>query len=143
MNYSFRLLSCVNQGDRRKVTNWLEEHQFLLFILDGSNIHDIGTFFQSAAQVFPQDPPLVGSSWNGDAFVDSLFGGLDGLGQAKVAVLWTDVNNMLDHGLNDLLTIIGCFEQLAMQVVTPKSGISQPVTVLIFLFGHGPNFPAL
>jgi hypothetical protein len=46
-----------------------------------------GDFFRAVRAVLPLDPPLARDD-NWDALADSLFGGLDGLEQASIAVLW-------------------------------------------------------
>ena len=132
-------LNCIKQRELSAVKNYLTQHGFHILELDGSTITDAKTFFEIARKVFPSDPPF-GPVLNLDAFDDSFFGGLDILKQPRVAVIWTHVDKVLLGGLRDLLVITESIHDVAMQVYSPKSGISVPVTLLLFLLGEGENF---
>ncbi|PYS30269.1 MAG: hypothetical protein DMF75_16190, partial [Acidobacteria bacterium] len=96
-------------------------------------------FFIEAARILPQDPPLIGNI-NWDALTDSLWGGLAELGKERVALIWTNAQRMLEHGLQDLLIANGCFEHIASTMATTKYGISRPIMLVVFLVGEGNNF---
>jgi hypothetical protein len=136
---NFRLFNFINQGSLDTLRRLLKEQGFTTFEIPGEKIEDDQTFFTEGARVLPQDPPLYGSV-NWDAFKDSIWGGLAELGEARVAFIWTDVQRMLEHGLEALLEANVCFADIAWEVATKKYGIPQPVNLLIFLVGEGDNF---
>ena len=136
-----RVVNFVSSNSIANVRQFLNQNGFSIFELDGHNVVDAQSFFPAAIRLFPQDPPLSGRV-NWDAFLDSLWGGLDNLGEKRVAFIWTHAEKMLDHGLEDLFIAAECFQQLASDVATDKYGISQPLELLVFLVGEGRNFKA-
>ena len=134
-----RIVNLVNQESLEFLKRFLSQNSFRIFELDEHDIKDAQSFFIRSVSLFPQDPPLSGRV-NWDAFLDSLRGGLDQLGEKRVAFVWTDAEKMLEHGLADLLIAVGCFEQLAADVATSEDGISKAVELLVFLVGKGDNF---
>lgn len=139
---NFLTVSCVNEKDFVQLKDELNGYGAESYEINGENIKDIKQFFKSIVNILPLDPPMSGNV-NLDAFIDSLWGGLDNLGADRVAILWTHVNNMLEYGFSDLIKIIDCFESLAVQLATAKFGLSKPIALQIFLIGSGDNFPEL
>ena len=135
-----RFLNCVNQSELFEVKSHLTQHGFSIFEVDGSTITDARAFYETARTVLPADPPF-GPMVSWDGFVDSFFGGLHELKEPKVAVVWTHVEMMLRGNLRDLMDITNCINDVAVQVISPRSGISVPVTLQLFLLGEGENFP--
>ncbi len=140
--YRFSVLSCVSAQSLDALETVLREMDYKVFEIDGSRIEDAQTFFQIAKNILPLDPPTSGRV-NWDALSDSVGGGLDLLGEPRVAFVWTRVERMLDHGLSDLLMASYCFRDVAISVHDPQTGISTIVDLLIFLVGEGNNFMAL
>ncbi len=136
---NLRTINCVNFQSVSKVKSFLSQRGFYIFELDGEHVKDAQSFFREAVNLFPQDPQLSGSV-NWDAFLDSLWGGLDKLGKGRVAFIWTKVEKMLVHGLPDLLVAVECFSQLASDVNNTETGITCRVELLVFLIGEGDNF---
>jgi hypothetical protein len=134
-----RVVNFVSSKSLANVRQFLNRNGFHIFELNGQNVADAQSFFSTVISSFPQDPPLSGRV-NWDAFLDSLWGGLDSLGEKRVAFIWINVEKMLDHGLADLFIAAECFQQLASDVATDKYGISQPVELFVFLVGEGGNF---
>jgi hypothetical protein len=139
MTNQLRNVNLVSEDDIDSLRAFLDGHGYRAFEIDGEAITDAETFFAEGVSSLPQDPPLSGRV-NWDALRDSLWGGLDELGAGQVAFVWTHVDRMLEHGLGDLLIAVGCFTQLGFEVATKQHGISQPVSLLIFLLGKGDNF---
>ncbi len=142
--YRFSVLSCVSAQSLDALETVLREMDYKIFEINGSRIEDAETFFLIATDVLPLDPPLtLGGRVNWDALSDSMWGGLDRLGEPRVAIVWTRAERMLDHGLSDLLIASYCFRDVAISVHDPQTGISTIVDLLIFLVGEGNNFKAL
>ncbi len=140
--YRFPVLSCVNAQSLNALKSMLQMMAYKVFEIDGSRIEDAQTFFQIAKKVLPLDPPISGRV-NWDALSDSMWGGVDRLGEPRVAYVWTNVERMLDRGLYDLLMASSCFQDVAVSVHDPQHGISTVVDLLVFLVGEGNNFRAL
>jgi hypothetical protein len=136
-----RFLNCFDQRDLFEIKSYLTQHGFFIFEIDGSTITDATTFYDTARKVLPSDPPF-GPIVSWDGFVDSFFGGLNELKEPKVAVIWTHVEKMLLGSLRDLLDITNCLNDVAVQVISPSTGVSVPVSLVLFLVGEGENFPA-
>lgn len=137
----FRTINCIKHESLNQLKTDLHQKNYCLFELNGEEIQNAESLFQQIAGSFPQDPPLSGNC-NWDALADSLFGGLDQLGETRVAFIWTHADNMLHSGLDDLLTAVICFDQIASVVATTEAGLSEPVKLLVFLVGKGANFKA-
>jgi hypothetical protein len=137
-----RLISCVAQAGIAELQRRLGEEGYRVFVIDGREIKDASSFFVNSGKVLPQDPPL-GSAPNWDSWLDSVWGGLDALGAARVALLWTDVDRMQDGGLPELLVAVECFLDLIERLSNPEMRITDSVSLRVFLLGNGRNFPAL
>jgi len=133
------VITCIDVECLPKLRQMLDSEGFHVVQLDGEYISDACTFYEQATRILPLDPPIVGAV-NWDAFVDSVWGGLDDLGEQKVAVVWTRAENMLRGGLQDLLEIVLSFQHLASLISTREYGIQHPVRLLVLLVGKGDNF---
>ena len=138
----FRTFNFVKDIDLIMLREKLNESGYFVFEINGEEIEDAESFFAKIKDVLPQDPPLSGQV-NWDAFLDSIWSGLDKLKEEKVAIIWTNFHKMLDHGLSDLVTAIECFKDLAFNVSNPETKISIPVNLLFFFVGKGKNFKTL
>jgi hypothetical protein len=107
---------------------------YTIFELDGKIIVDEKTFFKCVANVLPQDPPLSGNI-NYDAFVDSIWGGLDALGKEKVAILWTNVEKFSIQDIKGMKMIIRCLNDIANSISTNEFGIEKPITLHVYVSG--------
>jgi hypothetical protein len=137
-----RRVSCVALDSLADLQSRLAGQGYRIFVLDGRDIKDTASFFANSAKVLPQDPPL-GPAPNWDSWLDSVWGGLDALGAERVALLWTDVNSMLDGGLPDLLVAVECLLDLTERLSNPEMRITDSVSLRVFLLGNGRNFPRL
>ncbi len=131
------LLSCISMDDAGRLKAFLRDQRFRLVELDGSSVDDAESFFKKVKSLLPLDPPISGAV-NWDALSDSLWGGLDELREARVALLWLHAEKMLHHGLCDLLSAVDCLQSVARSF-NDNAG-SNRIELLIFLLGTGPNF---
>lgn len=129
----------ISENKQELLINNLNEKGFKVYTLDGRNISNVYNFFKEAIKVLPQDPPLFGRT-NFDAFVDSIWGGVDEAGYDKVAIMWEKSNNIINKSPNDLNRIVRCFEELAESFKTSEYGLDKPITLKVFLFGNGDAF---
>ena len=93
---------------------------------------DVAGFIRAASTAIPIDPPLVGmASW--DAFSDSAWGGLEGAGDAKVAVVWADASRLKRESPADfrlaLDVLVDLVELLADGAATGGGRVSLSVWV--------------
>lgn len=142
MSTRFSLLTCLNDRDLTVLKGLLEQEKFALLEIDGTAVHDSRSFFLQVRDRLPLDPPLVGAV-NWDALSDSLSAGVMGLPEARVALIWTEAQNMLDGGLPHLLDAVDTLFGVARSVYSPSSEVVSPKEMLVFLVGRGANFPAL
>ena len=134
-----RIYNFVEDSYLNELKEELRQNEYYIYELNGKDITDARSLFAEIKKTLPQDPPLSGKV-NWDAFLDSIWGGLDELGKEKVAIVWTNVENMLESSLPDLVTAIELFRDLALSVSNPDTRISVPVSLTIFLVGDGNNF---
>jgi hypothetical protein len=135
---NFHLFNFVRQQDLENIKGWLKENDFVTFELK-DHIDDAVTFWEASRRVLPFDPSL-GTIVNWDGFADSLFGGLDNLGNPRVSIIWHHAEKIAAQHLKDLIDIACTLQDVASQVVTPRSGIRTSVNLIIFLLGEGANF---
>jgi hypothetical protein len=135
------LVSCISELDRDVLHREFVQAGYVVYHLDGAKIHDEKSFFAEAYRVLPFDPPASIVRYpNWDSFEDALIGGIALLGATKVAIIWSDVEKMFDHGLKDLLEAYDCFLGMARAAYDPEVGISPPVAFAIVLTGFGRSF---
>ena len=132
-------VSLIHNKDKLSLLLELEKNKYKIYIIDGISIVDARSFFQAIVGVLPQDPPLSGTV-NFDAFLDSLWGGLDSLGIKKVAFVWTKAEMLLRNSPKNFKTIIDCFNELALSVSDIDYGIKTPVLFKVFVVGNSEEF---
>ena len=138
-----RIINFINQENLEDLQFYLKQNHFQIFEINGATVKDQETFFIEVIKKLPQDPdlapPPVGNcSW--DAFSDSLIGGLANRESKDVAIVWTQVENILECGLPDFTIALSCFEQTILTVAHAKYGFPHRMRLLIFLIGKGCNF---
>ncbi|MFN3653215.1 MAG: barstar family protein [Armatimonadota bacterium] len=138
---AFSQTNFVHSADLDALRSTLVARGFTLLELDGRQVRDKHSFLLQVRSDFPSPEGLEPHNW--DAFSDCLWLSLRELGAANVAVVWTQVERMLDGGLPDLLTAVSCLEQVAISVAGTEEGFPRATALLIFLVGEGPNFPRL
>lgn len=121
MELSFSTISCINKKSITELKKHLRENGYHIYEIDGTEIINAKTFFAEIVKVLPQNPPLSGRE-NYDAFTDSVWEGIVDLELDKVAILWTDVNNILNGGLEDLLKIVRSLFDLEDDLLDIKNG---------------------
>ncbi|WP_139489595.1 barstar family protein [Brevibacillus dissolubilis] len=125
-----------NESNKPELIRTLRDNGYDIFEINGEIIHDLETFFHQIVNILPQDPPLSGQV-NLDAFVDSLWGGIDNLSVEKVAILWTQINNMLYSAPQDLEKLTVCFNDVAESLLTTEFGLDKPIVLTVYLFRNG------
>jgi hypothetical protein len=105
---------------------------YATFLLPGSGIVDRASFFDAAREVFPLEPPLLGShSW--DALSDSLWEGLYAHPARRIAILWPHTRAMEVSALSDFETALSLLADVASSLADPRatSDSSKEVTILV------------
>lgn len=131
-------MSCVSQVSESELRELLKQNHVRVFEIDVSQAVGAKSFFAEAVRVLPQDPPLSGNP-NWDAFVDSVWEGLCGLGEQNIAVLWTNCERILHSGLFDLLQASDSFYDLSRRLANPKI-TTLTVGLRLFLIGNAQTF---
>lgn len=142
---SFERLRSVNFVDEvylSELKDNLHQQGYFIYEINGKEIIDAQSFFLEIKTKLPQDPALSGKvHW--DAFIDSVWAGLEELGKNKVAFIWTHAENMLKQGLPDLILAVECLKNLSSDLSDAKTGIPNPTHLITFLVGKGDNFKPL
>jgi barstar (barnase inhibitor) len=134
--------TCVNSDCLSEIRDALSAMGFRVFELDGGKISDLSSFFQEIIHVLPNNPPLSGRP-NLDAFLDSVWEGMDELGEDNVALLWTNADNMLGGSLQGLFVVSDCLQEIARSLRTSPSRNAKGFSLQVFLFGSGSDFPTI
>ena len=83
----------VERDAARRLVDEATAAGWRVFSLRGSTIDSRSVFFREVKASLPLDPPLAGDrSW--DALSDSLWGGIDGLNDSRVLIVWEDASVM-------------------------------------------------
>jgi len=139
--FSESVVEILEKKDVNYYKNFLIKNGVRVYEINGDKIKDADSFFKQIIGILPQDPPLdPNGAMNLDAFVDSIWGGLDRLLDSrrvdKVAIVWNDINNIIEHDLNDLLKIIESFQDLSKSLSTTEYGLSKPISLSVYLFAN-------
>jgi hypothetical protein len=138
------IITCMAQAQAQELTARLRAEGVVVYALDGSTVRDAVSFLAAARTCLPLDPPSPNDTPNWDAFSDSLFGGIaleqEATATTSFVVIWTQVQNILQSGLEDLVRVVSVFEQVSHQLNSAAHGDSRGSLNLI-LAGDGPNFP--
>lgn len=140
MENRFSIVNLINEKYIDELLLNLSEQGYEVLKIDGENIYDAKTFFRTVKEILPFDPPISGKV-NWDAFSDSLWEGIMNLGNQKVAIVWTKVDNMLEHGLAGLIDAIRSLIDVSTSLYNDVED-TERVSLIIFLIGKGNNFPA-
>lgn len=135
---AFAVVNCVAQADGGRLTEILDRQGFAAITLDGRSVHDEPTLLAQAGI----DLPAVADMRPGnlDALAEYFGSGLYELGQERIALLWTDVEQILSGDLEAFLNGVHVFTRIASSV---RDDRTYPLDVLIFLLGNGPGFRPL
>lgn len=136
----FPQIYCVDASEQNRLIDKLNELDVVYFVIDGSNISGADSFYTEAASILPLDPPLTGTKRNWDAFVDSLWEGLANLEQSKVAIIWTNADQIANAALSQLIEICIVMNDVIKSVSQESTGISIPVNLALILMGNGESF---
>lgn len=121
------------------VKTFIKEMGYQIFNIDGTKITTIEEFFIWVKNELPQDPPLSGKV-NFDAFVDSLWGGIDSFGEEKIAIIWTNPTKIMNLDKGKFKTLIACLEELSRTLTLEEYGVEKPILLKTILLGEGEEF---
>jgi hypothetical protein len=103
-----------------------------LFELDGRQICDRPSFFDSIRDSLPTDPPLSSNrSW--DALSDSLWGGLDVHPAMRILIVWRDAHRMAAAAAADQAMALEMLEELALSLGRPEDTDGRPKMVCVLV----------
>lgn len=139
----FPQIYCVDADSQHKLIERLEASDVHFFLLDGSRISDIESFYKEAAANLPLDPPLIGTACNWDAFTDALWEGLANLEHSEVVIIWTDADRMVDSALHQLIEICLVVNDVIRAAAQESTNIPVPVNLALILLGNGKSFSAV
>jgi hypothetical protein len=115
------VVSCVSQLSLGSLRAYLARESFQTFDVIGQNMYDKRSLIAEIERsVLGPEAQQGNNNW--DAFADNLWWAVTGLDQASVAILWLDVQLMLDGLLPLLLPAVSCIEQVAQSVVDTTTG---------------------
>jgi len=135
----FSILNLANEDSINMLLTDLSKQGYKIIEIDGKDIFDSKAFFNKVKDILPFDPPISGKV-NWDAFSDSLWEGLCNMGNRKVSIVWTKVDNMLKYGLLDLMKSVQCLTDVATSLYNDTDEVER-VSLILFLIGKGSNFP--
>jgi hypothetical protein len=127
------VVNYVNGVDLQKLLNVLRSRGFHLVMLKGNQVRDKGTFLKAASeQVFDGI-----STPNWSAFEDLWRNTALSLAGPYNALVWTDVHQMLEGGLSDLIVAVDIATSVSRELYAGNR------VLVTFLVGDGENFPLL
>jgi hypothetical protein len=101
-----------------------------VFVLP-EGINDRATFFQGVRAVLPLDPPVESDDvW--DALSDSLWEGLHGLSDARIAIFWR-VSAMEREDAQSFETATSVLADVCTGLADPGATVGNPKDVLVLL----------
>ena len=134
----FEVINCFRTSDSDKVVEALNQSDFSIITLKGINIVNKETFFKQAAQDIPQPNGLVAeSSW--DALNDNLWSSLYEGNSHKIALVWTDAEELLDNDVQSFLKAVDLFTFFARDISSVKRKTNAKSFILVML-GASANF---
>jgi hypothetical protein len=142
LQYGRTRINLVRASDLESLEAVLKAHNSVVLRLDGSNVCDEASFLREAAQQLPC--PYGYQTYRGfDGFTDSFYEGIAILEVPLAALIWTDCERMLVHGLQGL--IVACDSLLHvgdLLIGGDRPGVPGSTTMfLTFLAGEGDSFP--
>lgn len=129
----------MQEEDWPELRQGLDEWEFSVWELDGSQIRDRHTFFRQVLADFDLPGVTDIRSWHG--LQDYLWGRLAQGEETRLVIVWRQADRMLDGGLGVLLEAVDVLRELARSVGGgEESGFPREVELSIVLTGQGPNF---
>lgn len=132
-------ISYFDIDDYEIVIRQIQDMDYKIYYIDGKKTSTIEELFVWIKERLPLDPPLSGSV-NFDAFVDSLWGGLDNQDYERVAIVWGYPNELMKQDKNRFEKLVQCMNEVAKELLLEEYGVDKLITLKIFLFGKGPMF---
>ncbi|WP_251862290.1 barstar family protein [Clostridium sp. Marseille-Q2269] len=117
----------------------IEDMDYKIYYINGERISTIDELFVCIKDRLPLDPPLSGNV-NFDAFVDSLWGGLDNQDYEKIVIFWQYPNELMKQDKKRFEKLIQCINEVAKELLLEQYGVDNPIILKTFLFGKGAMF---
>jgi len=138
---SFALVNCIASANTRDLWSLLGQQAYHILHLHGDGVVDKASLLAQAKNDLPHVDDLEPHNW--DALSDYLWNGLYDLDSDKVAVIWTDSQQLAHADLQDFLDAVRIFSDLSRQLGQAEGGFPRPMILLLFLVGDGPEYRAL
>ena len=136
----FALVTCVAQVDLAELEDVLRGYGFAVLTLHGKTVRDKATLLAQVETDLPHIEGMRPGNW--DALADWFWNLLRVLDGDRVALLWTDADQIVQGDLQDLLDALRVLGGVA-DAVREGGGLPRPTAVLIFLLGDARGFPSL
>lgn len=136
----FALVNCIAAADRDDLASRLAAYGFVSITLYGARVHDKESFLGQAAIDLPCGD-LQPHNW--DALADVGWNVLYDLQADRVALVWTDAQNMVNGDLQDFLDAVRVLTDVSRSVLQGSGGFPRRTAFLLFLVGEGPQFRSL
>lgn len=127
------IISYFDIGDFEIVTKQIKDMGYKIYYIDGKKANTIEKLFVWIKDTFPLDPPLSGKV-NLDAFVDSLWGGLDNQDHEKVSIVWVYSNELKKQDEDMFYKLLECIKDVAKGITSEEYGVDKSVILKLFLF---------
>jgi hypothetical protein len=102
------------------------------YVLPSTGVVNRESFFEAVRATLPLDPPLVGSrSW--DALSDSLWSGLNAIGEKRIVIVWPNSTTMRRSAADDYDLAWNILADVAATLADPKATNGNPKEVTILL----------
>ncbi len=132
-------ISYFDIDDFEIVISQIQDMGYKIYYINGKETTTIEELFLWIKNEFPLDPPLSGNV-NFDAFVDSLWGGLDNKNDEKVAIVWKYTNELIKRDKYRFEKFLECIKEVAKTLTVEEYGINKPVILKMLLFDNGELF---
>lgn len=133
------IFSCYDINDYEIMTSEMQDKGYKMFYINGKEICTIKKFFSYIKDIFPLDPPLSGSV-NFDAFIDSLWSGLDNQEADKIAIIWKYPNELMSQDMDGFEKLVQCIFEVAENLSSEEYGSNKLIVLKVFFLGKGPFF---
>jgi hypothetical protein len=137
-SYTLGAVNFIAQSDLPHLEEHFRYWKFRILYLDGADVFDSASFITRAYHDLP-NPYGYEEGDNLDTFYEVLTDGLALLPDKHLVLIWTDVHNMLQRGLPDLLIIHGLLNDAVKYL---QSAEPDRKHLIVVLTGEGANFPA-
>lgn len=127
------IISYFDIDDFESVTKQIKDMGYKIYYIDGKKANTIKKLFIWIKDTFPLDPPLSGKV-NLDAFVDSLWVGLDSQDYEKVSIVWRYPNELIKQDEDMFYKLLECIKDVAKGIISEEYSTDKLVILKTFIF---------